>query len=40
MLRADHWEATAVQELREHAERLVQQLVLPTEHRAAIQRVN
>jgi uncharacterized NAD(P)/FAD-binding protein YdhS len=40
MLRADHWEATAVQELREHAERLVQQLLLPTEHRAAIQSVN
>lgn len=35
MLRADHWEATAVQELREHAERLVQQLVPTTEHRAA-----
>lgn len=40
MLRADHWEATAVQELREHAERLVRQLVLPTERRAAIQIVN
>jgi hypothetical protein len=26
MLRALHWEATAVQELREHSERLAQQL--------------
>jgi uncharacterized NAD(P)/FAD-binding protein YdhS len=34
MLRADHWEATAVQELREHAEDLAQQLALPTEPRA------
>jgi uncharacterized NAD(P)/FAD-binding protein YdhS len=31
MLRADHWEATAVQELREHAERLARQLALQTE---------
>jgi uncharacterized NAD(P)/FAD-binding protein YdhS len=31
MLRADHWEATAVQELREHAEDLAQQLALPAE---------
>jgi uncharacterized NAD(P)/FAD-binding protein YdhS len=34
MLRADHWEATAVHELREHAEDLAQQLALPTESRA------
>jgi uncharacterized NAD(P)/FAD-binding protein YdhS len=34
MLRADHWEATAVQELRDHAEDLAQQLALPTESRA------
>jgi uncharacterized NAD(P)/FAD-binding protein YdhS len=35
MLRADHWEATAVQELREHAERLAQQLVPGSAYRAA-----
>jgi len=29
MLRADHWEATAVQELRDHAAKLAQHLVLP-----------
>jgi uncharacterized NAD(P)/FAD-binding protein YdhS len=29
MLRADYWEATAVQELREHAERLASELVKP-----------
>ena len=39
MLRADHWEATAVQELREHAQRLAEHLVLPTEHRAVLQGV-
>ncbi len=40
MLRADHWEATAVQELREHAEKLARQLALPTACRAAIQSVS
>jgi uncharacterized NAD(P)/FAD-binding protein YdhS len=34
MLRADHWEATAVQELRDHAEDLAQQLALPMQSRA------
>ncbi len=40
MLRADHWEATAVQELREYAEKLARQLALPTACRAAIQSVS
>jgi uncharacterized NAD(P)/FAD-binding protein YdhS len=35
LLRADHWEATAVHELREHAESLAQQLTLPVLARAA-----
>jgi uncharacterized NAD(P)/FAD-binding protein YdhS len=38
LLRADHWEATAVQELREHVERLAQHLVLPA-GRAAVNSV-
>ena len=36
MLRASHWEATAVQELREHAERLAQQLTPPMAGRAVV----
>jgi uncharacterized NAD(P)/FAD-binding protein YdhS len=34
LLRADHWEATAVQELRVHAERLAWRLLVPMEARA------
>jgi uncharacterized NAD(P)/FAD-binding protein YdhS len=34
MLRADHWEATAVQELRGHAEQLARHLAAPTSRRA------
>jgi len=34
MLRADHWEATAVQELRGHAEQLARHLAVPTARRA------
>lgn len=34
MLRAEYWEATAVQELREHAERLAQELACPITNRA------
>jgi uncharacterized NAD(P)/FAD-binding protein YdhS len=34
LLRADHWEATAVQELRVHAERLAWRLLAPIEARA------
>ena len=30
MLRADHWEATAVPELRAHAEQLARHLVAPS----------
>ena len=37
MLRADHWEATAVHELREHAERLAQELAQPLVSRALAQ---
>jgi uncharacterized NAD(P)/FAD-binding protein YdhS len=36
MLRADHWEATAVQELRVHAERLAWRLLATTEARATV----
>jgi hypothetical protein len=36
MLRADHWEATAVHELREYAERLAHELIRP-DVRALIQ---
>jgi uncharacterized NAD(P)/FAD-binding protein YdhS len=35
LLRADHWEATAVHELREHAKNLAQQLTLPGVARTA-----
>jgi uncharacterized NAD(P)/FAD-binding protein YdhS len=34
MLRADHWEATAAQELRAHAEQLARHLAVPTVRRA------
>lgn len=37
MLRADHWEATAVHELREHAERLAHELTHPVVSRALAQ---
>jgi uncharacterized NAD(P)/FAD-binding protein YdhS len=40
MLRADHWEATAVQELREHAERLAQELARPAAGRALVHNVS
>jgi uncharacterized NAD(P)/FAD-binding protein YdhS len=39
MLRAVHWEATAVQELREHAERLARRLALPAVGRAVAHRM-
>jgi uncharacterized NAD(P)/FAD-binding protein YdhS len=39
MLRADHWEATAVQELRDHAEHLAQELARPADSRALFQNV-
>lgn len=40
MLRADHWEATAVQELREHAESLAQELARPAAGRTLIHNVS
>lgn len=40
MLRADHWEATAVQELREHAENLAHELTHPVVSRPLAQSAN
>jgi uncharacterized NAD(P)/FAD-binding protein YdhS len=40
MLRADHWEATAVQELREHAESLAQELARPAAGRTPVHNVS
>ena len=40
MLRADHWEATAVQELREHAESLAQELAKSVVSRSLAQSAN
>jgi uncharacterized NAD(P)/FAD-binding protein YdhS len=40
MLRADHWEATAVHELREHAEQLAHELTHPVVGRALAQNAN
>jgi uncharacterized NAD(P)/FAD-binding protein YdhS len=40
MLRADHWEATAVQELREHAEHLAQELARPAAGRTLVHNVS
>jgi uncharacterized NAD(P)/FAD-binding protein YdhS len=40
MLRADHWEATAVQELREHAESLARELARPAAGRTLVHNVS
>jgi uncharacterized NAD(P)/FAD-binding protein YdhS len=40
LLRADHWEATAVHELREHAESLARELARPVVSRALARSVN
>lgn len=40
LLRADQWEATAVQELREHAENLAQELARPAAGRALVHQVS